>query len=281
MRDRLLRDGFVILAVVFIGLRLLAIKPWGDSVDAYAYWTTRDGSFYDASTTGRIGAYLYSPAFAQVLAPLVWLPIAVFTALWTALNSATLWFLLRRWALPSLLFLPIALEVISGNVNLLYAAAIVVGFRWPAAWALMFLTKLTPGVGVIWFLVRREWRSFAIAVGVTATIAAASFALDATQWGRWVDILRVDAAGAGEASFSTVGWYLPIGLAPRLVAAVVVVVVAALTDRRWLVPVAVALAMPVVWLNSLAVLAACVPLARARRPVVDRSPILTRGGQPG
>jgi hypothetical protein len=281
VRDRLLRDGFVILAVVFIGLRLLAIKPWGDSVDAYAYWTTRDGSFYDASTTGRIGAYLYSPAFAQVLAPLVWLPIAVFTALWTALNSATLWFLLRRWALPSLLFLPIALEVISGNVNLLYAAAIVVGFRWPAAWALMFLTKLTPGVGVIWFLVRREWRSFAIAVGVTATIAAASFALDATQWGRWVDILRVDAAGAGEASFSTVGWYLPIGLAPRLVAAVVVVVVAALTDRRWLVPVAVALAMPVVWLNSLAVLAACVPLARARRPVVDRSPILTRGGQPG
>jgi hypothetical protein len=279
VRDRLLRDGFVILAVVFVGLRLLAIKPWGDSVDAYAYWTTRDGSFYDAATTGRIGAYLYSPAFAQLLAPLVWLPIAVFTALWTALNSATLWFLLRRWALPSLLFLPIALEVISGNVNLLYAAAIVVGFRWPAAWALMFLTKLTPGVGVIWFLVRREWRSFAIAVGVTAAIAAASFALDATQWGRWIDILRADAAGAGEASFATVGWYLPIGLAPRLVAAVVVVVVAALTDRRWLVPVAVALAMPVVWLNSLAVLAACVPLARARRPVVERSPILTRGGQ--
>jgi hypothetical protein len=281
VRDRLLRDGFVILAVVFVGLRLLAIKPWGDSVDAYAYWTTRDGSFYDASTTGRIGAYLYSPAFAQVLAPLVWLPIAVFTALWTALNSATLWFLLRRWALPSLLFLPIALEVISGNVNLLYAAAIVVGFRWPAAWALIFLTKLTPGVGVIWFLVRREWRSFAIAVGVTAAIAAASFALDATQWGRWVDILRVDASGAGEASFATVGWYLPIALVPRLVAAVVVVIVAALTDRRWLMPVAVALAMPVVWLNSLAVLAACVPLAQARWPVVDRSPILTRGGQPG
>jgi hypothetical protein len=36
-----------------------------------------------------------------------------------------------------------------------------------------------------------------------------------------------------------------------------VVVAAALTDRRWLLPVAVVLAMPVVWLNSLAVLAAC------------------------
>ena len=265
MRDRLLRDGFVILAVVFVGLRLFAIKPWADSVDAYAYWTTRDGVFYDASTTGRIGSYLYSPAFAQALAPLVWLPIAAFTALWTALNCATLWFLVRRWALPSLLFLPIALEIISGNVNLLYGAAIVVGFRWPAAWALMFLTKVTPGIGVVWFAVRREWRSLAIALGATAAIAAVSFALDQTQWFRWFDILRADISGAGEGSFSTVGWYVPIGLAPRLAAAVVVVVVAALTDRRWLVPFAVVLAMPVLWVNSLAVLAACVPLRPARQ----------------
>jgi hypothetical protein len=273
VRDRLLRDGFVILAVVFVGLRLFAIKPWADSVDAYAYWTTRDGVFYDAATTGRIGSYLYSPAFAQLLAPLVWLPIAVFTALWTALNCATLWFLMRRWALPSLLFLPIAFEVISGNVHLLYAAAIVVGFRWPAAWALMFLTKATPGIGVLWFLVRREWRSLAIAVGATAAIAAVSFALDMTQWARWIDILRTDASGAGEAAFTTVGWYLPIGLAPRLAAAAAIAAVAGWTDRRWLLPVAVVLAMPVVWLNSLAVLAACVPLWQAdRRRATDGDP---------
>jgi hypothetical protein len=271
VRDRLLRDGFVILAVVFVGLRLFEIKPWADSVDAYAYWTTRDGAFYDAATTGRIGSYLYSPAFAQLLAPFVWLPIAAFTALWTALNSATLWFLLRRWALPSLLFLPIAFEVISGNVHLLYAAAIVVGFRWPAAWALMVLTKVTPGVGILWFLVRREWRSLAIAVGATAAIAAISYALDATQWARWIDILRSDLSGAGEAAFTTVGWYLPVALAPRLAAAVVLVVVAALTDRRWLVPLAVVLAMPVVWLNSLAVLAACVPLWAAERVPAERA----------
>jgi hypothetical protein len=265
VRDRLLRDGFVILAVVFVGLRLFAIEPWADSVDAYAYWTTRDGVFYDAATTGRIGSYLYSPAFAQMLAPLVWLPIAFFTALWTALNCATLWFLLRRWALPSVLFLPIAFEVISGNVHLLYAAAIVVGFRWPAAWALMFLTKATPGIGVLWFLVRREWRSLAIALGATAAIAAVSLALDMTQWARWIDILRADASGAGEAAFTTVGWYLPIGLAPRLVAAAAIVAVAGWTDRRWLLPVGVVLAMPVVWLNSVAVLAACVPLWQAER----------------
>jgi hypothetical protein len=257
----LFRDGFVVLSVVFVLLRLFGVKPWADSVDAYAYWTTRDGAFYDTATTGRIGAYLYSPAFAQLLAPLVWLPLAVFTAIWTALNGATLWFLLRQWALPSLLFLPIAFEIVSGNVHLLYAAAIVLGFRWPATWALLLLTKVTPGVGVLWFLVRREWRSLGIALGATAAIAAVSFVLDQTQWMRWFDLLRADATGAGAAGFQTVGWYLPIALAPRIAAAVLVVAIAARTDRRWLLPVAVVLAMPVVWLNSLAVLAACIPLA--------------------
>src|SRR4029453_16027075 len=126
---------------------------------------------------GRIGAYLYSPAFAQLLAPLTWLPLNVFTAIWTGINCAALWYLLRRWSLPSLLFLPIPFEIISGNVHLLYAVAIVAGFRYPVTWALMLLTKVTPGVGLLWFLVRREWRALAIAIGLTAAIVAVSFVL--------------------------------------------------------------------------------------------------------
>ena len=265
MRDRLLRDGYLILAVVFVGLRLFAIKPWADSVDAYAYWTTRSGDFYAAASTGQIGAYLYSPAFAQALAPLTWLPVAVFTALWTALNCAALWWLLGRMALPSLLFLPIPFEIISGNVHLLYAVAIVAGFRYPVSWALMLLTKVTPGVGVLWFLVRREWRAFVLAIGVTAVIAAVSFLLDRTAWESWLRLLQADLSGAGQASFQTVGWYLPVPLLPRLIGAAALVAFAAWSDRRWLVPVAVALALPVLWLNGLAVLAAVVPLWRERR----------------
>jgi hypothetical protein len=260
VRDRLLRDGYVILAVVFVGLRLFAIEPWADSVDAYAYWTTRSGDFYAAADTGRIGAYLYSPAFAQVLTPLVALPLAVFTAIWTAINFAALWWLLRRWALPSLLFLPIPFEIISGNVHLLYAVAIVAGFRYPGTWALMLLTKVTPGIGLLWFLIRREWRALAIAAGVTGAIVAVSFVLDRGAWETWIAILRADLAGAGGGLLVTPGWYLPVPLLPRLVGAAIVVVVAALTDRPWLIPVAVVLAMPVIWLNSFAVLAAAVPL---------------------
>jgi hypothetical protein len=264
MRNRLLRDGYVILAVIFVGLRLFAIKPWADSVDAYAYWTTRSGDFYAAAQTGQIGAYLYSPAFAQTLAPLTWLPVAVFTALWTAVNCAALWWLLGRLALPSLLFLPIPFEIISGNVHLLYAVAIVAGFRYPVSWALMLLTKVTPGVGVLWFLVRREWRAFLLAIGVTAAIAAVSFVLDRSAWEAWLRLLQADLSGAGQASFQTVGWYVPIPLLPRLVVAAALVAFAAWSARRWLVPVAVLLALPVIWLNGMAVLAAVVPLWRER-----------------
>jgi hypothetical protein len=269
VRDRLLRDGYVILAVIFVALRLFAIEPWADSVDAYAYWTTRSGDFYATAETGRIGAYLYSPAFAQALAPLVALPLAAFTAIWTAINFAALWWLLRRWALPSLLFLPIPFEIISGNVHLLYAVAIVAGFRYPATWALMLLTKVTPGVGVLWFAARREWRGLAVAVAVTLAIVAASVVLDRAAWEQWIAILRADFAGAGAGSLQTPGWYLAVPLLPRLIVAAVVVVAAALTDRRWLLPFAVVIALPVIWLNSLAVLAAAVPLWLARPGTSD------------
>jgi hypothetical protein len=53
------------------------------------------------------------------------------------------------------------------------------------------------------------------------------------------------------------------------VVAAILTVAAALTDRRWLVPVAVMIALPVIWLNGLAVLAAVVPLRLARTRAVD------------
>ena len=280
MRDRLLRDGFLILSVVFVGLRLFAIEPWADSVDAYAYWTTRTGDFYGAAETGQIGAYVYSPAFAQALAPFVILPAAAFMALWTAINCAALWWLLGRWAVPSLLFLPIPFEIISGNVHLLYAVAIVAGFRYPATWALMLLTKITPGIGLLWFAARREWRALAVALGVTAAIVAVSFALDRASWQQWIAILQADLAGAGQGTLQTPGWYLAVPLLPRLVAAAVIVAVAALTDRRWLLPFAVVVALPVIWLNGLAVLAAVVPLwLEARRRADEPAGEAAQGSQ--
>ena len=260
MRDRLLRDGFVILAVVFVGLRLFAIPPWADSVDAYAYWSTRDGVLY-GDAAGRIGSYLYSPAFAQLLRPLTWLPLAAFLALWTALLLAVHgWLAGRRLALALLLFVPISFEIVSGNVHLLYAAVAVVGFRWPAAWALPLLTKVTPGIGLVWFAVRREWRPLAIGLGATAAIAGVSYLLGPADWAQWLDILRRDAGQPLE----TTGWYLPVPLLWRLPFAIALVAWGALTDRPWTVPIAMVLALPVLWLNGLAILVALVPLLADR-----------------
>jgi hypothetical protein len=66
----------------------------------------------------------------------------------------------------------------------------------------------------------------------------------------------------------TTGPYLPIPFLVRLPVAVALVAWGGLTERRWTVPVAVTLALPVVWFNSLATLVALVPLL-----AVDRAPL--------
>jgi hypothetical protein len=252
VRDRLLRDGFFMLAAVFVGLRLLAVEPWVQSVDAYAYWATRFGDTYASAEAGRIGAYLYSPAFAQVLAPLVALPWPLFCATWTAILCLAYWRLVGRLSLPLLLFIPIPFEIVSGNIHLLIAAAIVVGFRYPAAWALPLLTKVSPAIGLLWFAARREWRSLALALGATALVTAVSLVIAPDAWRAWLALLVRDAG----APLDTPGWYAPVPLFLRLPAAAVLVIWGARTDRRWTVPVAVTLSLPILWLNSLAILAA-------------------------
>jgi Glycosyltransferase family 87 len=257
--NRLARDGYILLALAFLALRLFQVPPWDQSVDAYAYWTTRGGDLYDGQTAGAMGAYLYSPAFAQLIRPLTILPWPIFVTIWTAFNLVIVWWLLGRWSLPAMLFIPIPFEIVSGNVHLMYAAAIVLGFRASFTWALPILTKVTPGIGLAWFAVRREWRQLGLALGVTALIVTVSFALDPALWRQWFDII------AGSSSTpATPGWYLPLALIVRLPIALVVAAVAGLTGRAWLLPVAVTLALPVLWLNSLAILAACAPLSRVR-----------------
>jgi hypothetical protein len=48
----------------------------------------------------------------------------------------------------------------------------------------------------------------------------------------------------------------------RLPLALLIVVWGARTNRRWTVPIAVTLALPVIWTASLSILVAMVPLAR-------------------
>jgi len=225
------------------------IQPWTFiGVDARAYWQVDLAHPYLTSGVGDVSAFLYSPAFAQVMAPFSLLPFPAFDALWTALLVVVCAWLIRPWPWAGLmLLLPISYELFVGNVNFLIAAAIVLGFRAPATWAFPILTKIAPGLGLLWFAVRREWRTLALAIGGTAVVVAVSFALAPSAWSDWFAFLL---ASSGRSDL----------LVPRTVIAAGLLAFGAATGRRWLVPVAVWMALPNVILNSWVILLATIRL---------------------
>jgi hypothetical protein len=249
--------AFLVLIGVLAGFRLLGVYPWNEFVfDLHAYWITRDGVDYASHFAGPAGTYLYSPAFAQAIRPLTILPLPIFAAIWTSLGAVLLVWLVGRRALLVAIIPPVLLTLVQGQLDLAYAAVAIVGLRWPAAWALPLLTKVSPGIGIVWFLVRREWRSLAVAVGATAGIAAVSFVLDPAAWSGWIGLLLRTQGPVADPNLV----YLPVPLLVRAPVALAVVAWGAWTDRRWALPVAMTIAMPIVWVNSFTVLVAILPL---------------------
>jgi Glycosyltransferase family 87 len=261
--SRLAIPAFVVVIVVFSGFRFFGIQPWVlPGFDAFAYWETRFGVDYSAAHQGATGAFLYSPAFAQLIAPLVALPWTVFLGLWTAVLAAPLAWLAGRYALPLLILPPVFMSVASGQLDLVFAAVILLGLRWPFLWALPILTKITPGIGLLWFFVRGEWRSLGIALVATAGVAAVSAAAAPEAWGGWLAMLaRMDFPELGGGL-----WFLPLPLAFRLFVAAALIAWGAATDRTWVLPLGVCLSLPTVWLNSPAILVAILPMVAAGAP---------------
>ena len=178
----------------------------------------------------------------------IWLAVLVATALWLG----------GRRALLVLAFPPVVMELYDGNVNLLIAAAVVLGFRHPWTWSVVLLTKPTSGVGLLWFAARREWRNLGIALGFTAAIAGVSLIAAPHMWLDWVGYLASNVSG------NPGGAWVPIPLWVRLPVAAALVVWGARTDRVWTVPVATTIALPVLWFAGFAVLAALVRLPTPR-----------------
>jgi glycosyl transferase family 87 len=252
---RALRDALIVVGL----LRALAyyagqgIQPWTfTGIDARAYWAVDLAHPYAHSGVGEYSTYLYSPAFAQVLSPTYWLSFEAFFVVWTVASVLVLYWLVKPWPWALLvLFLPWTYELFVGQVHLFVAAVIVLGFRYPGLWAFNVLTKVTPGVGLLWFLARREWRPFTVALTSIAAVAVASFLLAPTAWYDWVAFLR-GSTGSGELLY------------PRIVLSALIVVIGGFTGKRWTVPVAVWLALPVVWIESWVILLAII---RLREPV--------------
>lgn len=227
--------------------------PVGPALDARAYWEADAAHPYANASAGVPGAYLYSPAFLLVLSPLRLLPWPLFVAVWMAILLLAV-----RWLVgPRLLGLAVIAafpELWGGNIVVLLAAAVVAGFARPGAWAFHVLTKVTPAVGLLWFLVRREWRALVEVAVVTAAVVGLSYVLMPSAWADWIGVLRNNTSAPGT-------WAsLNIPLVVRAPFAVALVAWAAWTDRRWAVPIGCLIALPILWYGGFALLLAVVPL---------------------
>lgn len=263
------RDRAAILGVAVVAGFGTVCHPWL-GYDAHAYWAVDPAAPYAFDgTPDQYSAFRYSPAAAQVFSLFHVLPWPLFALLWFACLAALLVWLARGWTLAVLAFPVIAWDIYLGNIEVLLAVAIIAGFRYPAAWAVVLLTKVTPGVGLVWFIARREWRNLAIALGATAAIAGISFLAAPGLWFEWPQAILAVHDRPG----------LP-SVVLRIAAAMLIVFWGARTDRRWTVVVGATLALGWLDLKTCALLVGLAAFLPPLRPDAARERIAAgfRGG---
>jgi hypothetical protein len=224
--------------------------------DSHAYWLAWHRTPMYGSGPNMQDSYLYSPAFAQLIWPLAQLPWTAFVAVWTTLGAVAYTWLL--WPVGWQKRLPLLLicvpQVLVGNIWPAFALVALFGFRRPALWAFPILTKVTAGTGVVWFAVRRDWRSLVRVGSATVVVTVVSFAISPALWIDWLRLL----VGGGSGGTPAGGYEIP--LAVRLPVAVALAAYAARRNRPGLFLVTIGLGSPTFaasWLlSNLAVLAA-------------------------
>ena len=258
---RLVRDGAAVAAVVIIGFAWWLVSFNDYQYDAMAYWSAGLDDPYRESVVGRRGTYLYSPAFAQLVWPLGWLPWEVFRALWAALNLGALAWMAGPIIGALLLIVPgspVIDEISTGNVHLLIAAALVLTLRWPGAWAFPLLTKVTPGVAIGYLVGARRWREMGVALAVTAAISLISLVTVPHLWFEWANVLAVSSSVAVSDHIAVI----PGPMLLRAAVAGLIAIAGGWLGWRWTVPVAALIALPVPWSSGLSMLVAVIALWR-------------------
>lgn len=250
--------GALGLGLALAGSQLAGLTPLAQ--DAYVYHrVAASGELYTVTWASGGGPYQYSPAFAHALMPLGSLPLRLFTALWQLGLVTVLVATVGGWALPlvGLGYLTtwpvislVASDIAMGNIQVLLGAVAVFGLRWPGLWAFALLSKVTPGIGLVWFLARGEWRRLAIALGVSAGCAGASFLLLPGDWFAWAAYLTEDDPGAYPL------WTVPVPLWGRLATGAALVWWGGRTNRPWVVPLAVGWCIPLAYPTMVATMAA-------------------------
>ena len=266
------RPSPALILAAAIGAALLAVVAvmwWPQFGDEHAYWTAAQRlvagePLYDpGAPANQPFAYWYPPVLAQVLAPLtLFVPASVFSVAWTVLVVACVWWLAGRnvfVALALVAFLPVALELRVRNVHLLIAVLTVLALRrsW-AFWIPAVAIKIGPLVGPVYLLAAGRWREAAMVGIASLAVVAISFAVAPAVWLGFLEI------ATGRAGSDAAGWF-GIPYSARLGAGVIL---AALAGRRGgrggeiALVIAILVANPTLWANSLSLLLAIIPLSR-------------------
>lgn len=247
--------GLWLAALLLLALTL-ASSPRVIGFDSHAFWSAWHRHSLYGGSPGTQDAYLYSPAFAQLVWPLAQLPWPVFLAVWTTVGFVAYAWLL--WPIAPAQRVPMLLicvpQAVVGNIWPFFALVAVFGFRRPGLWAFPLLTKVTAATGFVWFFVRREWCALRTAVALSLLVTATSVAIGPGLWRSWLHLLATGGNGGTAAGAPNVPllWRLPVAL--------LIAVFAARRNRPRLFVVTIGLASPVFaasWLlSNLAVLAA-------------------------
>lgn len=166
--------------------------------------------------------FTYPPLAAVLFIPLTWVSVelggflmtvvslaALVLVLVVTLRSLNLPVVLALWLLPlAALFEPVRDTISFGQINLLLMAAVVVDTLGPkhrltgALSGLAAAVKLTPAVFVVFFLIRRDYRSAATMAGsALAATAAAALAAPETSL-HYLRTTLVDTERIGAQSYS-------------------------------------------------------------------------------
>ena len=180
------------------------------STSAY-YWAADPNNLYPHPELAEHNGYNYSPAFEFIVGWWRWLPFEVFVAIWRAILLALLVWMAGPFTIFVLFTEPVAAEINAGNIQIMLAAAIVIGFRYPASWA--FVAADQGHAGHRPALVRdaaavagpRRSRS-----GATAAIAAVSFVAPPGPLARLPRVPLWRAAGGASAGVAP--YYLPFSV---------------------------------------------------------------------
>jgi glycosyl transferase family 87 len=229
--------GALVCAGQIVEWSLMGAWPFHDTA---AYWVAgvhlREGAAVYGQPLGSFLSMIYAPPWAVLYAPLSFLPLEFVTAIQFIAQLLALRYVVGSWRNAGLVaWLPIVpRELVTGNVDLLMAAAIYAAVRdvrhSGAPIALFMLAKFSPVLALA--RSRREWRTFALATALLVAITLPWPFL----WPQWAANLAASNGAPVDA--------LP--LLPRIP-----VVIALLAARRsWSIAAAAALATPAFYFHS-------------------------------